>query len=71
MSGMDSENHLLTGRPFGGIGILWKKSISKFVKAITFDDSRLLGVQITDNQETFVLLMYTCHSSVKITMKTI
>ena len=56
MSGMDSENHLLTGRPFGGIGILWKKSISKFVKAITFDDSRLLGVQITDNQETFVFI---------------
>ena len=56
MSGMDSENHLLTGRPFGGIGILWKKSISKFVKTITFDDSRLLGVQITDNQETFVFI---------------
>ena len=56
MSGMDSENHLLTGRPFGGIGILWKKSISKLVKAITFDDSRLLGVQITDNQETFVFI---------------
>ena len=56
VSGMDSENHLLTGRPFGGIGILWKKSISKFVKSITFDDSRLLGVQITYNQETFVFI---------------
>ncbi len=70
MSGMDSESGLLTGRPFGGIGILWKKSISIFVKTITFDDSRLLGVQITDNQEMLVFLMCTCRSSVKITMKT-
>ena len=46
----------MTGRPFGGIGILWKKSISIFVKTITFDDSRLLGVQITDNQEMLVFI---------------
>ena len=26
------------------------------MKSITFDDSRLLGVQITDNQETFVFI---------------
>ena len=56
MSGMDCESGLLTGRPFGGIGILWKKSISIFVKTITFDNSRLLGVQITDNQEMLVFI---------------
>ena len=50
-----------------------EKSISKFVKTITFDDSILLGVQITDNQETLVCinvyLPFQCDDD--LTMKTI
>ena len=39
------------------------------MKTITFDDSRLLGVQITDNQETFVFInpFYTRHMASKYT----
>ena len=51
---MDSENRLLTS-------IWWhwhlmEKVNRKFVKTITFDDSGLLGVHLTDNQETFVFI---------------
>ena len=35
------DGEILTGRPYGGLTILWRKSIEPMCKIITFDDARL------------------------------
>ena len=37
----------LVGRPYGGLSILWRKSSSSTINIVTFDDSRILGLDIT------------------------
>ena len=38
----------LLGRPFGGVGFLWKKSVSKYVRRVAADpDGKCLIVRVT------------------------
>ena len=60
VSGMDSSI-LLSGRPFGGCGILYRKSLSSVVRRIFTDSKRLCAISITLNNSCdnspFVILL--------------
>ena len=43
---MDPSIGILHGRPYGGVGILWRKSISEHVKIVKYDDVRIIGCQV-------------------------
>lgn len=54
---MDSGTDLLRGRPYGGLGILWRKSIAHLIKLEVLDDNnRLLAIQLEINGRMFSLL---------------
>ena len=42
-----NSGELLTGRPYGALSILWRKSIDNMCRGVIFEDKRLLGLQIT------------------------
>ncbi len=46
VSGMDTSTGLISGRPYGGIAILWRKSLGSLCKIVDFNDSRLLGIDL-------------------------
>ena len=46
LSEMDSSKTIHKGRPFGGLGILWRKSLCSEINVVKYDDSRILGVEI-------------------------
>ena len=54
VSGMDSYN-LLSGRPFGGCAVLWKRELSCEVVPIDIQSRRVSAVSITINSSTFLL----------------
>ena len=60
VSGIDSSI-LLTGRPFGGCGILYRKSLSSVVRRIFADSNCLCAISITLNNSCdnspFVILL--------------
>ena len=62
VSGMDSSV-LLTGHPFGGCGILYRKPLSSVVHRIFTDSKRLCAISITlnntrDNSPFVILLIF-------------
>ena len=61
---MNEEEHILTGRPFGGTAILWKKSFTKHCSIKTYDSDRIIGIELVCNSFTalflFVYLPYDC-----------
>ena len=46
---MDSSTQVLTGRPFGGLSIVWKKSLGERCNIVNLGDSRLLGIEVDIN----------------------
>ena len=48
-SSVNIHNSLLVGRPYGGLSILWRSSLSHMCKLIPLDDDRLMGMIITVN----------------------
>ena len=52
------------GRPYGGLGIMWKKSLSKKCSIVEFNDERLLGLDIEVNGQNvlFVNVYLPCDS---------
>ena len=52
-------SEVLTGRPYGGLTILWRKTIAHICRVITFDDDRLLGFQIEcDSRKILAINVY-------------
>ena len=47
----------ISGRPNGGLCFLWRKSLSSHVSIVSFEDERLLGLQISCNDGKNVLLV--------------
>ena len=43
---MDSSSHFLSGRPFGGVGILFKKLLSPHIKNIVCNREGVCGILI-------------------------
>jgi len=64
ISAMDTSNGLLLGRPYGGVCILWRKSMAKYINVVQYDDKRLLGCKLCINNDTMlfinVYLPYQC-----------
>jgi exonuclease III len=47
ISAMDTELGIITGRPYGGLGLLWRKSLSLKCSPVLYNDTRLLGIELT------------------------
>ena len=53
---MTIEDKLHRGRPYGGVGIMWNKSLSHCVEIVKYDDDRILGLQLKTNGCMFLFL---------------
>ena len=49
MSSMSLDDKLLTGRPHGGLSIMWNKSLSNSIKTLQYDDSQIIGIEVQSN----------------------
>ena len=56
LSSMKDEEQIHTGRPFDGVAVLWRKTLSKFCSIITYDCDRILGLQFTCGSFTALFL---------------
>ena len=56
MSSMSLDDKLLTGRPHGGLSIIWNKSLSNSIKTLQYDDSRIIGIEVQSNNFTLLFL---------------
>ncbi len=45
-SGVNSNSDILVGRPKGGVAILYKKSVAKYIKCVDISSDRVCGVII-------------------------
>ena len=41
ISSMSLDDRLITGRPHGGMSVLWNKSLSNSIRTIQYDDNRI------------------------------
>ena len=57
ISSMCLDDKFITGRPHGGIGILWGKSLSQSTNIIKYEDTRILGLEIKCNN---AILLFLC-----------
>ena len=56
---MDISNGIMSGRSYGGVAVLVRKSIRKECQVHTFDDSRLLGITVnTSDMPCYFLNVY-------------
>ena len=56
---VDPSQKLIAGRPFGGLAILWRKSLGRFCSINTFDDPRIMGLQLrNDDIDILILNVY-------------
>ena len=56
-SGVDSTSGILSGRPHGGVAILWNKSLSHQVEVIDIGNKRLFAIKIKlDTNETLLMI---------------
>jgi exonuclease III len=49
-SGVDSMSEILVGRPSGGVAILYRKSMAKYVRHINTSSRRICGIVIQNSQ---------------------
>ena len=56
VSGMDDSSGINTGRPYGGVAILIRKSLLQFSKFCTYDDKRLISVEVFEGDERMLFL---------------
>ena len=63
---MKDEQQIHTGRPFGGIAMLWRKSLNKHtcISIVAYDCDRIVGLKFESNSFAalfvFVYLPYDC-----------
>ena len=58
---MSLDDRLITGRPHGGMSVLWKKSLSNSIRTIQYDDNRdnrILGIEISPTALHFCFYQY-------------
>ena len=56
VSGMSDRSELIRGRPFGGVAILWHRSMAASVKPIKCKNNRLCAVLVTLDQRKMLLV---------------
>ena len=65
---MRSDQHLLRGRPHGGMAVLWRKTLGSRCRVIDLQDNRLMGLEVTNDNgcKLFILnvyLPYSCYDN--------
>ena len=56
---MDTTSGILIGRPFGGIGILWRKSIGACIHVHKYNNNRIMGIEFDNgNPKLIAVNMY-------------
>ena len=67
-SAVNVDDGILTGRPFGGLSILWNKCSSMRIKVVNFDDVRMSGIILELNGSPYlcinVYLPYYCAENI-------
>ncbi len=59
ISAMDTESSIHTGRPHGGLAIMWRKTLSEYITPIDYSDTRIQGIVCTsDDRKLLVLNVY-------------
>ena len=43
---MDFGAGVINGRPYGGISVLWRKSLGHVCEISEFNDSRIIGIKV-------------------------
>jgi len=56
LSPMSIDDRLLSGRPHGGVSIMWRKNLSQYANIIQYDDNRILGLELKTNSHVFLFL---------------
>jgi exonuclease III len=56
LSAIDISSDILVGRPFGGTGILYRKSLANTVTLVDSDESRITGIQLHTSVGPLLLL---------------
>ena len=47
VSSVDTTDGILIGRPYGGLAVLWRKSLTAFIKVHKFEDeTRIMGIDL-------------------------
>ena len=55
---MDTSRGLLLGRPFGGIAILWRKSIGNCIQIHKYNDSRVMAIEYNNGNRKLLAVIY-------------
>ena len=58
LSSMTLHDKLIRGRPHGGIGIMWRKTLAQGAKIVQFDDKCILGLELITNDCVLLFFMY-------------
>ena len=53
---IDHGDQLYSGHPNGGVAIMWRKGLDKYVKHLKFDLNWLVGIEIKIENKTYTLL---------------
>ena len=65
VSSMTPDREILSGRPFGGLGIMWCKSLGSCITIEKYDDRRLMAVQIDNGSSTLLVVnIYICRKMI-------
>ena len=48
-SAMSDDKSVVTGRPLGGVGVMWRKGINAMCNVKLYDDARLIGLDVNAN----------------------
>ena len=56
VSSIDPSVGLIVGRPYGGVAVLWRNSLASFVKPLSFDDDRIIGLECIIHDVKFLFL---------------
>ena len=67
LSSMKDEEQIYTGRPFGGIAVLWRKTLDEYLEE-TYDCDRFLGLQFTCGSFTALFYVFIYHAIAQIIM---
>jgi hypothetical protein len=56
VSAVDETQQLLRGRPYGGLSFVWTRKISRYVRVVSFQDCRFLGLVYEKDNITIMLI---------------
>lgn len=54
-SAVDTSTGMLVGRPYGGVAILWKKSVLQNVSIVQCDNARVCAIKVELGQKSFLV----------------